>query len=265
MVAAVLPARASLRTNALARAATSRGVGVEKFGASIGDRLRSLLPDLLCVATFPHKIANAHLSAARLGGLNVHPSLLPKHRGPDPLFWTYFDNDDSTGVTVHFLTDEMDAGDIVAQSAIPLSRGRGITDLYTELAALAGKTLAEAVTSIERGTAQPRRQEQLAATSDPRPGPGAFAIPFDEWGAERLWHFLHGIAERRGDLLAVPHGHALAYGLQTHSRKPGTIDREGPNLRVFCRDGWVDMARPSASRRASVLFHGLRSRIRRLY
>ena len=265
VVAAILPAAGSFRNNPLARAAADRGVAVEKFGTSLGNRLRAISPDLLCAATFPHKIAAAHLAAARLGGLNVHPSLLPKHRGPDPLFWTYFDDDDSAGVSIHYLGDEIDAGDIVAQSSISLTRGRCVTDLYTELAALAGKTLAEAVMSIELGTARPRSQDPSAVTSDPRPLPGAFAIDFETWGAERVWHFLRGIGERRGDLLPVPHGHALAYEVETHDRKPGSIATEKGHLRVFCRDGWVDVARPSVSRRMTMLLRRVRSKFRPLY
>src|ERR1700686_2568971 len=68
--------------------------------------------DLFCVATFPRILDAGVLALPRLGVLNVHPSLLPRHRGPDPLFWTFFDSEAETGVTVHWITQEVDAGDI---------------------------------------------------------------------------------------------------------------------------------------------------------
>ena len=58
-------------------------------------------PDLIVVATFPKIISAEILGAARLGALNMHMSLLPRHRGPDPLFWTYYwDNDRDAGMTI---------------------------------------------------------------------------------------------------------------------------------------------------------------------
>src|ERR1051326_1425127 len=69
--------------------------------------------DLICVASFPRIIPPHILARAKRGGLNVHGALLPKHRGPDPLFRTYFDEDQEAGVTVHWMDEGVDSGDIV--------------------------------------------------------------------------------------------------------------------------------------------------------
>lgn len=254
-----------MRANPLARSARSTTVPVHRFDAALPATLRSLAPDLLCVATFPHRITALHLAAARLGGLNIHTSLLPRHRGPDPLFWTYFHDDALAGVTIHVIVDEMDAGDIVAQAAIPLRRGRPVTDLYAELAELAAETLVNAVDLLASGNARPEHQEPGAVTIDPRPLPGTFGIDFETWDSERLWHFLSGIAGRRSDLLPVAHGPVIAYAADPHGRPPGTIERQPGRLRVFCRDGWVDVARPSAGRHLRTLSRKVRETLRRLY
>src|SRR5579863_6805152 len=57
--------------------------------------------DVICVACFSQRIPSSILSLPRLGGINVHPSLLPKNRGPVPLFWTFHNGDDTAGVTIH--------------------------------------------------------------------------------------------------------------------------------------------------------------------
>src|SRR5262249_28490199 len=64
--------------------------------------------DLICVACFPRIFPPLLRGLPRLGGLNVHPSLLPKNRGPVPLFWTFRHGDPSTGVSIHWLDSGID-------------------------------------------------------------------------------------------------------------------------------------------------------------
>ena len=262
IAAAVLPRNANVRTNAFARAARDH-CPVLRFDASLAAHLREIAPDLLCVATFPEKITSEHLASAKYGGLNLHTSLLPRHRGPDPLFWTYFHDDQTTGVTVHAISDQIDSGDIFAQASIPLRRGRPVVDLYKDLSFLGGETLLSVVNALEAGTATARPQGTVDVSVDPRPVAGSFSIPLDEWGAERLWHFLSGIAERRGDLLTVVHGPALGFRLERPARPPGSIVRSDGRLRVYCHDGFVDVSLPSVRRRLHALLLRVREALRR--
>ena len=94
-------------------------------------QLAALQPDLMCVATFPWLLAPPLLTLPPCGTLNLHPSLLPRHRGPAPLFWVYYHNDRQTGVTVHCVNERADAGDMLCQEAFPLPRGYNIRDLHT--------------------------------------------------------------------------------------------------------------------------------------
>ena len=76
------------------------GLGVPLVDPAEVVRLR---PDTIVVASFPHLLSPETLAAARIGALNVHMSLLPRHRGVDPLFWTYWDDDREAGVTIHWM------------------------------------------------------------------------------------------------------------------------------------------------------------------
>src|SRR5437763_10114191 len=105
--------------------------------------------DLICVASFPRIIPREILARASRGGLNVHAALLPKHRGVDPLFWTFFDFDEETGVTLHWIDEGVDSGDIVAQRAWPLERGTRGVDLYMRQAEGGAEKLADAITNID--------------------------------------------------------------------------------------------------------------------
>src|SRR5947207_2406653 len=80
-------------------------------------------PDMICVACFSKRIPRDILDIPRLGCLNVHPSLLPANRGPEPLFWTFREGNESTGVTIHLLDEGMGSGDVLAQEVIAVPAG----------------------------------------------------------------------------------------------------------------------------------------------
>ncbi|MCA9873849.1 MAG: hypothetical protein KC441_09345, partial [Anaerolineales bacterium] len=87
------------------------------------DCLAGLQPDIACVACFDRRIPGGVLAIPRHGFLNVHPSLLPDFRGPAPLFWTFREGIRATGVTVHFMDEGLDTGDIVLQTPLTLPDG----------------------------------------------------------------------------------------------------------------------------------------------
>jgi len=82
--------------------------------------LRGLEPDLVLCAGFPWKLPQAALDVARLGSINEHPALLPRHRGPIPLAWAMRESDGQFGATWHFMDAELDTGPILAQTTVPI-------------------------------------------------------------------------------------------------------------------------------------------------
>src|SRR4051794_33572606 len=85
--------------------------------------LAQLRPDLGCVACFPLRLPPELLALPPLGFLNMHPSLLPRHRGPDPLFWTLRDGGERAGVTIHYMDERFDTGDVALQAPLALPDG----------------------------------------------------------------------------------------------------------------------------------------------
>lgn len=77
--------------------------------------VKEAAPDLLVSWFWTTKLTPRLLTVAPLGAFGVHPSLLPRHRGPDPYFWTLVHGDAITGVTAHRLADEYDTGAILAR------------------------------------------------------------------------------------------------------------------------------------------------------
>lgn len=78
-------------------------------------------PELIIVATYDRRIPASIIALARTAAINIHPSLLPKYRGPCPEFWAVRNGDDETGVTIHYLDDGFDTGAIILQERIPIN------------------------------------------------------------------------------------------------------------------------------------------------
>ncbi|MGH9866835.1 MAG: methionyl-tRNA formyltransferase [Candidatus Polarisedimenticolia bacterium] len=99
---------------------------------SIGLRemLSAMRPDLFLSAAFPLILPDPLLAVPGLGSINFHPSLLPRCRGCHPIFWTLASGETQGGVTAHWMTSEVDAGDIVAQIPLPLTEEDGYVSLY---------------------------------------------------------------------------------------------------------------------------------------
>jgi methionyl-tRNA formyltransferase len=87
---------------------------------SIEPLLRSYQPDMAICWGFPWKIPMSALQVPRLGAINCHPALLPRHRGPIPLAWAIRDGDGQYGVTWHRMDAELDTGPILAQGTVPM-------------------------------------------------------------------------------------------------------------------------------------------------
>ena len=250
--AVVVPAH-RLSATPLIASARRHGLKIREFHSAKQKKLAAKIgapPDLICVATFPSILRRELLEVAPRGGINIHWSLLPKHRGPDPLFWTYLNDDRQTGVTVHWLDEHVDAGPILLQREIPLARGRPMLDVYRELTTIAGELLSSAVSLIRAGTAPHIEQDERIATHEPARNAGTWSLDVANWPAERVWHVLRGLTVGSAELLRdergkpLPHGIARGYIERKHDRAPGTIERSRDGIRVFCRNGFVDVDPP---------------------
>ena len=105
---------------------------------SVEPLLRALRPDLMICWAFPWKLPQAALDVAPLGSINLHPALLPRHRGPIPLSWALREGDGRFGVTWHRMDAELDTGGILAQTTIPIDDDDVlITDFGPKLGAAA--------------------------------------------------------------------------------------------------------------------------------
>lgn len=132
--------------------------------------LQGYSPDLILVATFKQIIGANVLNRPRLGVINFHPSLLPKYRGPCPTNAALLNEDKVTGVTVHFVTESVDDGDIILQRSVPISETDNDGCLRKKLAILAGEMVSDVI-GMFAGFARPTGvpQDDALASLAPKP------------------------------------------------------------------------------------------------
>ncbi|MGI6108112.1 MAG: methionyl-tRNA formyltransferase [Lachnospiraceae bacterium] len=121
--------------------------------------LREYHPDVIAVAAFGQLLPKRILSLPRYGCVNVHPSLLPKYRGPSPIPWAIRNRDKVTGVTIMQMSPGMDEGDILLQKEIAIDPEETADSLFLKAEAVGGPLLLEALDRIEAGTITPVPQD----------------------------------------------------------------------------------------------------------
>lgn len=148
-------APAASETKRAARALGLRVIEAERIDAGVRDLVRSMAPELLVVAAYGRIFRRSFLEIFPRGGVNVHPSLLPRHRGPSPIAAAILAGDRRTGVTVQRIAIEVDAGDVYAQREVVLDGTETTGSLTETLGELGAAVLAEVLAAIEAGTARP--------------------------------------------------------------------------------------------------------------
>ena len=128
------------------------------------EELSALRPDLLVTVAYGRIVPRALLDLPPLGAINLHPSLLPLYRGASPIQAAIADGASTTGVTIAYMTEELDAGDIVLQREVAIGPEETAGELEARLAAEGATLLVEAVGLIARGEAPRRPQDHARAT-----------------------------------------------------------------------------------------------------
>ena len=131
------------------------------------DELKEILAldaDLIITAAFGQLLPNELLEAPKLGCINVHASLLPKYRGGAPIHKSIMDGETETGVTIMYMVEKLDAGDIISQITVPIKDTDDTGTLFTELSAAGKSLLKETLPSIINQTNERTIQDESLVT-----------------------------------------------------------------------------------------------------
>jgi methionyl-tRNA formyltransferase len=130
--------------------------------------LREFAPELLVVAAYGQILSREVLSVAGHGGINVHASLLPKYRGAAPIAWAIARGETNTGVTIIRMTVGLDAGEMLAQTAVDIGADETAGELEARLAPLGAKLALEIIAQMKAGTAKGVKQDPALVTKAPK-------------------------------------------------------------------------------------------------
>lgn len=235
-------------------AAVSPGVDVivsnhpERWAAM----LAPLRPDLIVSGGFPWRIPADVLALPRLGAINFHDALLPRHRGPNATGWVFRLDDAETGLTVHRLTPEFDAGPILAQARFPVTDDDDLATLFAKFENHIPGLLQRALERVARGE-QGDPQDESQATEA-----GLFEHEWRviDWGQPartihnqvRSWIGFRDIppgalGEIDGEMLQITRTRLPpAAPKPRNPAPPGTVvRRDGERLVVQCGDGPLEI------------------------
>ena len=128
------------------------------------EKFRSLNPEMAVVVAYGKIIPGKYLSIPKYGFINVHPSLLPKYRGPTPIQSALLNGDKETAVTIMVVDEEMDHGPILVQEKYDIWSKTTYTELHDELADIGAELLIKTIPDFVSGKTKPREQAHDQAT-----------------------------------------------------------------------------------------------------
>ena len=144
------------------------GIGVmtpERLDREAIEGLRGVEADVFVVVAYGRFIPSELLEMPRLGVVNLHPSLLPRHRGPSPVATAILEGDKSTGVTVMMLDEGMDTGPVLAQSeAVEITADTRCDELTERLFEMGAEMLPEVLCGLASGELRAKPQDERCAT-----------------------------------------------------------------------------------------------------
>ncbi|AMQ07272.1 methionyl-tRNA formyltransferase [Sporosarcina psychrophila] len=133
-------------------------------GSAELEEIIALKPDLIVTAAFGQILPKELLEVPRLGCINVHASFLPKYRGGAPIHQAIMDGETETGVTIMYMVEKLDAGDIISQVIVPISDTDHTGSMFTALSVAGTALLKETLPSILNETNKQTVQDESLVT-----------------------------------------------------------------------------------------------------
>lgn len=235
----------------LAEAAEEKGIPLHRPQSFKSDDVyadfRGLGVDLLVMAFVTKIIPQRILELPRLGTIQFHPSLLPRHRGASAINWAILQGDTETGVTIFWPDGGLDTGPILMTKKATIDPADTVGTLYfNKLYPLGVEAMLESVALVEKGTAPQTPQDESAATYEPICSSEHVAVDWDA-GCREVFDIVRGGDPQPGAWSTLD-GHTVklydAELLPDAEGSPGQIlDASDSSIVVACRDGGIRIGR----------------------
>ena len=210
------------------------------------EKLKAVSPDFIVVAAYGKILPKRILDTPKYACINIHASLLPEYRGAAPIHRAVIDGKAETGVTIMFMAEGMDTGDICMQQKTPVGL-KTTEELFEELANMGGELLLEALPKIADGSAPRIKQDDALATHAPMVFKEEGVLDYTKTAREicctvrGFYSWPMASTVFKGQVMKV---HAASEGDSVYDAAPGIVvkaDKKG--IVVACRDGSVVLER----------------------
>lgn len=197
-------------------------------------------PDLFVLSAYGHILSGTVLRIPKYGGINVHPSLLPRYRGAAPIQRTLMASETKTGVTVIFMDEKIDHGKMVFQQEVAIGPQDNYGSLAAHLSSIATEAISGIIQSITSGTQTVLEQDHASATYAPKIKKEEMVI---DWHAstEKIIGLIRALSPKpcarahfRGRELKI-----IAAERGEKSQEPGTVHTERKKLCIGTGDGSI--------------------------
>jgi len=238
-------------------ALAARGAGLELYqpekvcGPEALERLRAAEPDVVLVAAYGEYLTDAFRALPRRECLNVHPSLLPRHRGASPIQAAILAGDRVTGVSIQRVARELDAGDVLVARELAIGEDETAGELGERLARLGAEAAVEALERLASGEGEFRPQDPAGVTECRKL---AKQDGWVDWSADaasiaRLvramnpWPLARTTLPGGKELLLLAARARDAADAEEREAEPGTLVAAADRLAVATGDGVLELAR----------------------
>jgi methionyl-tRNA formyltransferase len=187
-------------------------------------------PDLIVSSDWRTWLCPAILKLPKYGSINIHDALLPKYGGFAPVNWAIINGECETGVTVHFIQNEFDLGDIILQAKIPIEFSDTATDIFYKTLPFFSTLAVEALNLIGNGHVLLTQQDRTMATFYHKRSERDSLI---DWNKSNI--HIYNLVRAHSD--PYPNAHTYLNGKKLKVKKASLPDRSycGTPGRVFCR------------------------------
>ncbi|MBQ3484034.1 MAG: methionyl-tRNA formyltransferase [Clostridia bacterium] len=200
--------------------------------------LKSLAPDLCVTAAFGQILSQEILDIPKLGTINVHASLLPRHRGSAPINWAILQGDETVGVTTMMTDKGIDTGDMLLKAETPYIKGETAGELTVRMADLGAELLIDTLKKLAEGTLARIPQDHENMTYDPMLTKEMGVIDWTH-AAKEIVDRIHGLNPWPGCSTAIPGGRLklLRAEVADGAGQPGEIIAADPKKGLIIAAG----------------------------
>ncbi len=219
-----------------------------KNSSDLENWIQSKNPDLIIIYSMSMLLKKNIFEIPKYGTINLHPSLLPKYRGPNPIFWQYYFFEKKGGITLHYIDEGEDTGDIIYQKSFDIYLGMGVEKFRRNVVEYGSKLILKA---IENFDSLPRLKQPKESPTPRARNINSYEIwdliSWNNWTIKRVFHLFKGIE----GWLDIPYGNFYVLKPLIYERVPRSnlktpgrlykLDRD--KFEVFAKDGRIILSK----------------------